>query len=122
MPRFSKRSRDRLATCHPDIQRVLNDAIQHTDFTVLCGYRGEHAQNLAVDMGRSKVRFPNSKHNAEPSSAVDIAPWPIDWDDPCRFYLMATHIFSAAIKHDVKIRWGGLWRSFKDLPHFELRV
>ena len=35
--------------------------------------------------GRSKLSWLESKHNCEPSRAVDIAPYPIDWDDRERF-------------------------------------
>ena len=52
MPRFSRRSEDNLATCHPLIQRVLNFAVQGgPDFVVTEGHRGREAQDAAVNAG-----------------------------------------------------------------------
>lgn len=129
MPKFSQASKDRLETCHPDIQRVLNEVIQHIDFTVLEGHRGEEKQNAAFEAGKSKLRFPQSKHNNRPSLAVDIAPYPIDWQDWRRFDLLAGYVLGIAAHMGITLRWGGDWDSdhdmkdqtFNDLPHFELR-
>jgi len=59
---------------------------------------------------------------------MDIAPYPIDWKDLERFYVLAGVIMACAHEEGVKIRWGGDWdsdgdyhdSSFIDLPHFEL--
>lgn len=56
MPVFSKASKERLSTCHPDLQRVMNEAIKITDFTVLEGHRGKAAQDAAFAAGNSKIR------------------------------------------------------------------
>lgn len=37
MLKFGKQSLDRLATCHTDLQKVMNEAIKHYDFTILYG-------------------------------------------------------------------------------------
>lgn len=129
MPHFSLTSRQRLASCHPDLQRVLEKAIEDgPDFTVLCGYRGPVEQHLAYSEGRSQLCFPKSPHNVSPSRAVDLAPYPIDWDDTDRFRLLAGYILGVADGLGVKLRWGGDWdcdydegdERFRDLPHFEL--
>lgn len=135
MPKFGKHSEARLLTCHPDLQRVLREAIiDGPDFTVLCGHRGQADQDAAVAAGLSKTPFPTSKHNAQPSLAVDIAPYPIDWNDHARFRALADHVMAAAARLGVRLRWGGDWdgdgktrqdgdpdERFVDLPHFELR-
>jgi peptidoglycan L-alanyl-D-glutamate endopeptidase CwlK len=98
------------------------------DFTVVCGHRSEELQNKAFKEGRSKLEWPYSKHNRTPSLAVDIAPYPIDWNDKERFYFLAGVMKAMAYKHDIGIRWGGDWKgdndfknnSFNDLVHFEL--
>lgn len=67
-------------------------------------------------------------HNKTPSLAVDVAPWPIDWNDKNRFYHFAGRVQGIAQMFNIKIRWGGDWDSdndlkdqnFYDLPHFEL--
>jgi peptidoglycan L-alanyl-D-glutamate endopeptidase CwlK len=111
------------------LQQICNEVIQVYDITVLEGYRDKERQNYYFKTGASKLRYPQSRHNSEPSLAVDIAPWPINWTDINRFYFMAGHVFMAAHKLGVRITWGGDWdgdKSFKDnkfndLPHFEYR-
>ena len=100
---------------------ILKEAIHIYDFSVLCGHRGKDEQNLAYKKGFSKLKFPESKHNSIPSRAVDIAPYPIDWDDHKRFYELAGIIKGIAHEKGIEIRWGGNFRGWKDLPHFELR-
>lgn len=85
---YGKASLQNKSTCHPDIQAVLNELIKIFDHVVLCGQRGEEEQNKAYAEGKSKLKFPQSKHNKSPSMAVDLAPYPIDWNDKNRFYYM----------------------------------
>ena len=123
MPKFGKGSLANLSTCHSDLKAVLKEAIKITDFTVLCGYRGKADQNKAFAEGVSKAKFPKSRHNTKPSEAVDCAPYPVSWSpkDEYRFHFMAGVILAVAVNLGKKIDWGGNWKSFKDLPHFELK-
>lgn len=85
-------SRERLATCHPDLQRLIGRASQGIDrgdlgyalirdITVLCGHRGQAEQDECVRLGHSKSPWPTSKHNRTPSDAVDVIPYPVTWDE-----------------------------------------
>ena len=122
MPSFGKNSQEKLDTCHKDIQGVLNEAINHYDFSVIWGHRGREDQDKAFRSGNSNLKYPNSKHNSNPSRAVDIVPYPNGFrNQDGTFYLMATHVLRAACVLGVDLRWGGHWRSFKDLAHFELK-
>lgn len=128
MPQFSKLSESRLATCDPRLQQLLREAIKHVDFTVLCGHRGVEEQNDAYRTGRSKVRWPDSKHNTIPSVAVDVAPYPVDWKDTARFARLVGYIERIAHEQGIRIRWGGDFdqdgatadERFIDMPHIEL--
>ena len=120
MPTFSKRSLDNLAACHPDLQKVAHEAIKHFDFTVICGHRGQADQNKAYETGKSKTKWPNSKHNKMPSHAFDAVPHPLDWGDRKAFDAMGAAMKAAAKKVDVRIMWGGDFKSFYDGPHVEL--
>lgn len=127
MPKFSKQSEQRLATCDERLQRLLGEAIKSVDFTVLCGHRTEDEQEDAFRTGKSKVHWPDSKHNATPSVAVDIAPYPIDWNDHRAFARLFGYIERIAHEQGIRVRWGGDWNgnwrsddSFVDLPHIEL--
>lgn len=122
MPVFSQRSKDKLKTCHPDLQRLMNEVIKRVDITILCGHRDKEAQNGAYNAGRSKVRYPHSRHNKVPSLAVDIAPYPIDWNDIERFIEVSEIVKTVADELQIEIEYGGDWHSFKDYPHYQLRV
>lgn len=128
MPSFSNLSASRLATCDERLKSLLYEAIKQVDFSVLCGHRGEDEQNEAFRLKRSTKQWPDSKHNVLPSIAVDIAPYPVDWNDTARFARLAGYIERIAHEQGVAIRWGGDWNGnfrtdderFIDMPHLEL--
>ena len=130
MPAFSSRSRSRLETCHPDLVKLFREVIKHWDCTVLEGHRSIEDQQEAFRTGRSKIDGVNKKgkHNHDPSLAVDVAPYPVDWDDLERFRAFGGYVLGTADQMGISIRWGGDWdsdrdfkdHSFVDLPHFEL--
>ena len=129
MPRFGKRSRSRLSTCDDRLQDLFKEVVKHFDCSVIQGHRGKADQNKAFDEGRSKLRYPDGNHNAVPSKAVDVAPYPIDWSDRDRFHYFSGFVMGIASQMGLKIRWGGDWdrdtqvkdNKFDDLPHFEIR-
>lgn len=128
MPEFSPLSKRRLAECHPDLQKLMNEVIKHYDIVILCGFRGKDEQDKAFREGKSKLAFPKSKHNVTPSLAVDIAPYPLDWNDLKRFWHLAGYVKATAERLGIKIRQGADWdgdndfkdQKFVDLPHVEL--
>ena len=120
MPRYSKKSKDKLATCDERLQRIFNRVIEIIDVTILEGYRGQQAQEKAYREGKSKAKFGQSKHNLNPSLAVDVAPYPIDWSDKKRFAILAGVVKAIAHEEGIKIKWGGNFIRFFDGPHFEL--
>ena len=121
MPNFGKRSKERLSTCAEELQEIMNEAITKMDFSILCGTRSKEDQNKAFNEGKSKLKYPQSKHNSNPSRAIDIAPYPIDWNDLERFEELAKIVKEVASSKDIAITWGGDWQSFKDMPHYELQ-
>ena len=129
MPRFGKKSREGLATCEKDLQMVFNEVIKYVDCSVLEGHRKRDRQNALYDEGKTKVRYPNGRHNASPSRAVDVTPYPVDWADRERQTLFAGFVLGVANQMGIKLRWGGDWdqdfqvqdNKFDDFPHFELK-
>lgn len=129
MPQFGKDSLARLSTCHPDLQKLFNEVIKHYDCTVIEGHRSDEDQLKAFNAGKSKIKS-GGMHNKTPSLAVDVAPWPVDWNDKNRFYHFAGRVQGIAQMLNIEIRWGGDWDSdndlkdqnFYDLPHFELVI
>jgi len=132
MPKFGKKSLEKLATCHPDIQKVLNETIKYFDFTVLEGRRTLETQKQYLKDGKTKTlnskHIPDSNDPKQYARAVDIVPYPIDWEDRERITYLAGFIMGIAKQLNVKLRWGGDWdrdtelkdNNFDDLVHFEL--
>ena len=122
MPVFSKRSQQNLDTCHDDLKLLLNECIKHIDFSIIGGFRDSKLQNLYYEQGKSKLKFPHSRHNRYPSEAVDLIPYPFTgWNDIGSFGKMAGYIMRVADELGIEIEWGGDWKTFKDYPHIELR-
>lgn len=131
--RFGRRSLACLGTCHPDLVRVATTAILNSpvDFSVIAGQRSDAEQRRLFEAGKSQLDgvTRKSRHQARPSEAMDLAPYPIDWSDRARFHLMAGVILATAASFGIGLRWGGDWdgdgdlhdQSFNDLPHFELK-
>lgn len=136
--RFSQHSLMQYQALHGDLQKIIDIAIKHHDFRIQEGYRDKAAQDTYFARGTTKVRWPNSRHNSNPSMAMDL--WPfvngkfIGWNDTKQWYYFGGMVVfigrqlkdSGEIGHT--IRWGGDWdrdndlsdQRFNDLPHFEL--
>ena len=117
---FGGRSISRMAGLHPDLKKVMNQAILATDldFTVLEGVRTLERQKQMVESGASTTL--NSRHLD--GHAVDIAPFvggEVRWDWPL-YYRLAVIVKAAAKEVGVPIEWGGDWKTFKDGPHWQL--
>ena len=126
MPSFSDASLNNLETCDNNLVDVFKEVVKHFDCKVLEGHRSKERQAVLYASGASKVRW--SKHNYKPSLAVDVAPYPINWNDTERFYLFGGYVLGIADMMHVPLRWGGDWdgdkdvhdQNFMDLVHFEL--
>jgi peptidoglycan LD-endopeptidase CwlK len=130
MPTFSTKSLNKLNTCDHRLQLLFKEVVKHIDCTILEGHRPQERQDMLFEQGQSKLKYPNGKHNATPSQAVDVAPYPIDWNNKERFILFAGIVQGIALQMNIGIRWGGDWNgdydtkdtNFFDAPHFELLV
>lgn len=137
MPRFGRRSRQRLKGVDARLVSVLNEVVKYFDITVIEGLRSQERQNELVKQGKSKTKF--GKHVQ--GKAVDIAPYPIDWESRDDFHYLGGFVLGIAAKLGVNVRWGGDWSSpsldkdvmagreqrttkdngFDDLVHFEIQ-
>jgi peptidoglycan L-alanyl-D-glutamate endopeptidase CwlK len=136
---FGAKSLSRLNECDEALQAIMFEAILVIDFSILEGHRSEEKQNEMFNTNRSKLNWPDSKHNSNPSEAIDIVPYPIIWPDPlahpeswhkhlARFYYLAGIVKGIGSHMGIDLRWGGDWngnnsftdQNFDDLPHFEL--
>lgn len=126
--KLGQRSLDRLKGVNPSLVAVFKRACETMPFdvTVLEGLRSYERQQELLKQGATKVSI--SRHMS--GNALDIAPYPIDWNDLGRFQIVAEHMFKAAKELGIAIRWGGTWErtftkpvkwaKFLDAPHFEL--
>ena len=117
---LGQRSLSRLEGVHPDLVRVVKKAaaLSSLDFTVLDGLRTEARQKQLMDLGATRTM--NSRHLT--GHAVDLAPMvggTVRWDWPL-YHQLAVIVKEAARAENVPIQWGGVWRTFKDGPHWEL--
>ena len=148
MPIFGKESTSKLNTCEQSLQTVLNGAIKVVDFSVIFGVRTPELQFELFKKGRIKrngvwqvwqikdiVTYKDgyekkSKHNHDPSKAVDVIPYPFPGWDTREFHeqmhyiagvimgLAAEYYTSEKIKD--KLSWGGFWKNLVDEPHFQI--
>tara|TARA_R110000824_G_scaffold399887_2_gene606239 strand:+ start:1158 stop:1538 length:381 start_codon:yes stop_codon:yes gene_type:complete len=125
MPRFGKKSKERLKGVNSKLINVLNELVKIMDVTIIEGLRTEARQNELLAQGKSKTKY--SKHLE--GKAVDLAPYPIDWKDRERFHYMGGMVRGIGKEMGVTIRWGGDWDSdgeikdngFDDLVHVEIK-
>ncbi len=147
MPKFGTKSLNELSTADPRLQNLFRVVIQHIDCSILFGSRSPELQFTLFKKGRqlnpvgewviidkSKVVTykdgfnKKSKHNHNPSKAVDAVSYPIDWKDTDQAYYFAGIVKGIAYMMGINIRWGGDFNrnnqvqdeSFRDLFHFEI--
>ena len=117
-------------TLDPRLQAMVDELLDYMDVSLVWGHRTEEEQN-ALYPRNTKVQWPDSMHNHNPSLAVDIQPYPYpDNENDLRAALgyMAGLCWMIALKHGFKIRWGGDWNrngsvtdnGFDDLFHVEI--
>jgi len=126
---FGKRSKDNLDTLAEPLALVCKEVIRHIDFSVIEGHRSLERQKELFDDGKSQIDGISLKgnHNYLPSLAVDVIPYkkghnPFDGSDESElmFYKLNREFRNASKKLGIEIVWGGDWRSFSDMPHYEL--
>ena len=148
---LSQKSLDKMNGVDERLQRVVKRAIQLTkqDFMVLEGVRTREQCMINYGKGRTiaqcvakgvpaqyanpnaaKVTWLNdpfaSKHVT--GKAVDLVPYPVDWNDLKKFDAIAQAMLQAAKELGIPIRWGADWdgdgkpreRGESDSPHFEI--
>lgn len=119
---FSLGERSKINLQGVDIRlvRIVEQAIKETkvDFTVTEGLRTPERQKQLVNDGFSQTL--KSKHlTGHAVDLVAIVNGKVSWDKE-HYPEIARAMKKAADEQQVKIRWGGDFKSFFDGPHFEL--
>ena len=132
MAKLGAGSLAQLATCHPDLQRLVKEVVRrlpaHLDLKVIQGWRSSKEQAAAYASGASEKPPGTSKHELSPARAVDMALYPVRWKDEIMFGYLAGIVALVAAELGIAIRWGGDWdtdgdtleHTFRDLDHWEL--
>lgn len=133
---FSQRSKNNLLFIHPDLVKVMNEAIKNSpiDFIITDGIRSTEEQRKLYNQGRTtpgkivtNADGVNNKSNHQVKSdgygyAVDLYPFyngSAQLNDAKSLKVISDHIKSVSKELGVNVQWGGDWK-FKDYPHFEL--
>lgn len=131
---LTRRDEQRLAEVHPALAALVRTVAASVPLIVVEGARSLDRQRDLFRLGKSRTM--NSRHlpklaagvPAPVSHAVDLAPL-VDLDGdgdrelswlPEHFRPIADAMKQAAEAAGVPIVWGGDWRTFVDMPHFEL--
>ena len=129
MYKFSERSLDNLKNVDQRLVDICNELIKEIDFTVIEGYRTLERQKELFDTGFSKIDGikKKGKHNYSPSLAIDIIPYkkghnPFDGSEESTkmFKELNKSFDKVAKKLGIKYEWGGNWKTFVDLPHYQV--
>lgn len=129
MYKFSQRSLNNLKNVDGRLVEICNELIKRVDFTVIEGHRTIERQQELYKQGFSQLDGINKKgkHNYSPSLAIDIIPYekghnPFDGSkkSEAMFESLAKEFKKVAMEKDIVVVWGGDWKSFKDLPHFQI--
>ena len=100
------------------------------DMAVIESFRDKVRQDRKFDLGRSQVKWPDSKHNSKPPTALDVVPWingKLSWNK-LHCCVLAGIILACAANLGRTLRWGGNWdldsepvtdQDFQDLVHYE---
>ena len=133
---YGRKSSEALITASLNLQVVFYEALAMglIDISAIEGRRKKARQNRLFAINKSKVRWPNSKHNVlnpnDLAHAVDAAPF-VDGKISDNWYhciYLAGVIQACGEKLGIPIRWGGNWdrdgepitdQDFQDLWHYE---
>ena len=135
MFKFSRNSEKKLQYLHPNLQKFFKELIKISpyDFSITQGVRTAEEQNKLYQQGRTvpgkivtncdgyKIKSNHQTKDDGLGHAGDIAALvnnKITWEEK---YYKEVAISARILMQKYNIEWGGDWRNFKDLPHFEYK-
>jgi peptidoglycan L-alanyl-D-glutamate endopeptidase CwlK len=140
MPCFSATSKSKLySTGNDGLVALFENVIKEVDCSVVSGLRLARDQALLFAQGRTMpgpivtncdgiIKKSNHQLNNNGfGDAVDVVPYPIDWNDRMRFYHFIGFVRGVAWKLGIEVVSGSDWdndyvlndQGFYDLPHWE---
>ena len=127
MYKLSKRSYERLNGIDAILVAILTEAIKESPFDFGIprngGMRTAKEQNELYKKGRSRLDGYKNKSYHQTGKAFDIYAY-VDGDaswEKEHLTAIARHIQKVAKEQfNTKLTWGGDWKSFVDMPHFQI--
>ena len=126
--KFSKRSLDNLKEVHPLMVKLMHASITNApiDFVITEGVRSTERQKELFKQGKSKCDGIKKKSNHQKKAdgyghAVDLYPLPIQYKNIKPYIVLSNHIKKVAKQLNINIVWGGNFKTFVDMPHYELK-
>ena len=86
------------------------------------GFRSTQDQAELYTSGKSKCNGTDNKSYHQTGKAVDVFGYvdgKASWDT-LHLTTIATAMLQSASQLGIELQWGGLWRSWQDLPHFQV--
>lgn len=135
MFKFSRNSEKKLQYLHPNLQKFFRELIKISpyDFSITQGIRTTEEQNKLYQQGRIvpgkivtncdgyKIKSNHQTKSDGLGHAGDIAVLinnKITWEEK---YYKEVAMSARILMQKYNVEWGGDWRNFKDLPHFEYK-
>lgn len=135
MFKFSKNSLKKLEGLHPNLQNFFMELIKISpyDFSITQGVRTAEEQNKLYQQGRTvpgkivtncdgyKIKSNHQTKDDGLGHAGDIAVLlnnKITWEEK---YYKEVAMTARILMQKYNVEWGGDWKNFKDLPHFEYK-
>lgn len=123
-----KRRGENLKYVHPDLVKVIDLALSYLSFDVaiIQGARTEAQHKANVISGATRTKRSRHVRNNNKNGfacAADMAPLSgklILWKRLDLFQKMNSAMMRASSKLGILIDWGGDWKTFKDLNHWQL--
>jgi peptidoglycan LD-endopeptidase CwlK len=126
MFKLGNNSLNNRAGVDPRLIEISDRAIQVSiiDFGIPStgGLRSTEDQAKLFDDGKSKADGVNNKSYHQTGRALDVYAYvdgKASWEKE-HLAIIAVAMMQASAELGHKLQWGGLWKSFQDMPHFEL--
>ena len=87
------------------------------------GLRSTEDQAALYTSGKSKCDGRTNKSYHQTGKALDVFAYvdgKASWDT-LHLTTIATAMLQSASQLGIELQWGGLWRSWKDMPHFQIK-
>ena len=87
------------------------------------GFRSTQDQSELYTSGKSKCDGTAKKSYHQTGKALDVFAYvdgKASWDT-LHLTTIATAMLQSASQLGIELQWGGLWRSWKDMPHFQIK-